>query len=768
MNWSIRLQKKELLLLAVLGILSLALPLRIFTLVFTNCCNAPAVDEVSVLPILSTIFENKEHLSWLSVLRECDVGSVNLLPTILFDFMLASCVSYDVRVQLASGILLHFGAALTLGSSLPARYGKFVKFVYSAFYIILAATTSLSTIYFNGQTCVTSGLASFFLAISIASACKSRDSWLWTALLSLSILFLSFFGRFYFYSTVLCLVSGFVLSANSLNFRNLVIATIPGTLVCFLLMKPTGYTTSFGFAADRTIGTLGLALSNGFADTVSPFPESLMLGTIAIVAGLFVLFAITFLKLERAGMMAPICLGTFGLISIFSVTVFRTSIFAWYAGCSMNVWLALIGIATIGFVETTNCLTSRNERLHLEVARSGFALIVVSILIFALRSDLSYADKDYFRRTHAPATESAMRNYEYAPTIAEQYVSPGTYCGLTHPASPLLSKLAPILKKFHWSACSANQTWLLQGDFLFPTVSITNGPTSSGIAWIDGLKVNRKKSWDAPEHLNLRLGKDDLITWKVLVPSKARQVNFVTDLFSTNPGPESKTTIQIHQSSNVTGWSETIKAQKRWQNVDVDLSQYAGTEIQIMLKYNCANSPKVDFLVSKQPRIILKGVESEPKSVSKIPCNLSTSPMFPHLKASDLQLPDSNTPAWDSFGLKPLASKKCEYRIIAPFAKQTFNQNLSIPVKDYNFLCLDLQQTGVGMHFCCIQLTVNGSRIENIFLPISTKFHRVEHAVDLKHYSFEPGDLITGVTIFPTYHQPEGTIFFKSLRFARK
>jgi hypothetical protein len=253
--------------------------------------------------------------------------------------------------------------------------------------------------------------------------------------------------------------------------------------------------------------------------------DGLLKPLVALVLGVFGIFGLLFgatinwrQKQVSLACIYALLVAFSGLISAAAVSVFRSSLSAWYCVFTIPLWICIAQLMVTFLVRSKN---SENTRWQLFVETFFSIAILSAILILTVSSNRSYLDKDPYQYSHSLSAESSIRNYFRAPTYSEL-----------------------LLFRFHnsdvrrmWDmgqfvserklSCSANrQIWTMQGDFILENVNLM-GVDSGRPFWV---KANGKEGEVlSPEHLSLAMPLKSLSIWKLDLPKTIQEANLVLE-----------------------------------------------------------------------------------------------------------------------------------------------------------------------------------------------------------------------------------------------
>lgn len=502
------------------------------------------------------------------------------------------------------------------------------------------------------------------------------------------------------------------------------------------------------------INSVGRCFANRIGQTSEPLLLSEVAGWLCL-ASIVLLAVVAPLNRATAKYSGAIGLLCFGLASLWMTSLFRTGIAPWYAGFAVYVWIGVLALAALCVSSDFSEKTSAKKNLI-------FKLIGVSVFLTCaglyLASNIKIHDKDFWAETRTEVSDSTVRNYLIAPTYSERTLFLGHIGDF-----PRFVKVAKVLNERCWSACSHNQKWSLQGDFILPTVNVKTSSASQKACWIHDSNVGAKKPFCSPEHLNLFLAAGTTLEWHLNVPERA-----VSAMLNTAGKLKTPCTLTIRRAGNQI-FSKTLNGLEK---VTVDLASCVGSEIDVLFQSASPSEPAV----FEHPVVSLR-LERDyvSKSGQSIPSNTEQSPFFPKSNELDIVLPTTDSTSWQEADLVRSSTVKslCQWKVRGSQPKLTLKTKVSVSPVEYSHFVFNLQVAeSVPMpRAACIGFVVNDSQFVQKLVPLLPDGRMHGYSYELRLLELEPGDRITGFEVLPVYVRKPDELFdftMGDIRFAKK
>jgi len=384
----------------------------------------------------------------------------------------------------------------------------------------------------------------------------------------------------------------------------------------------------------------------------------------------------------------------YSLVNIYQISLFRKGLAPWYAGQFIFFWIGLSGISLRFFsraIEPGEKTITKARWLF--YAWGSMSLTTLGYFYF--NSNITFDDKSFYMRAHAPVSASCLRNYRSAPTYCEQSLflwEPGQL--------EYLKKLAEPLERHRLSVFSKRQRWTLQGDFILENVRLVQAPSVPSIFWTEGLSVVPGKSSDY-HHLNLFLHSPNSIEWELTLPKNLQRANFYSAVAISPEAPREgiadgvnfEVKIQEKGQPYQVYYSKYMSPdQRNWEPFSLSLDQFAGKTVIVQLTTNALGNNAHDWAMYRYPFVdLILDDDFENNKISEEPnrpTNTDISPAFFAFRHSDLALRPS---IQDKFtDIVPYLGKIGETEITGWIIRADSSLNLEVPkatrLQDFSFI----------------------------------------------------------------------------------
>lgn len=503
----------------------------------------------------------------------------------------------------------------------------------------------------------------------------------------------------------------------------------------------------FNFAG--VLDLLGRLLLNDTVTICSASKTAQLIGGLAIIlAGLLLGLLYKYrTEVSRARVVTALSLILYGLGSAYILAVFRATIAPWYVSMTSLFWSGLC----ILLVESWSLLARKGLRHSKLLAIYSLIAAVSSLTLVLLYSltNFSYRDKDWFRRSHSPSSQSVMRQYQTAPTYGIAALTAGELVDY----ETVMSSLATIYKH-GWVANRPHQSCSLQGDFVLAKVAVNQPLDRPGLIWIEDRDLAKSAHWDVPEHLNAYLPQSASIIWQVDVPLATSMAQLTTavalPVVTSGASGDHKLQLQIRDADNQILLSNMdFNALKDWSSINIDLTQWRGRRIsiaitaakgEIVLRY-----PEVRFVLSQV-------LAPKPDTY---PSNVQGSEFYPKQTDQDLVFVSSDAALWHFNGLEQVDKEPNVFTQKSTSPSMIYAPALDIDIAKFSHFCIGVAvPNSLTSHNLCVQLTRNNADIVQFIIPLLRSDKMQNYSYDLKLCGFKYGDRITGLTVMPVYIQP--------------
>ncbi len=423
----------------------------------------------------------------------------------------------------------------------------------------------------------------------------------------------------------------------------------------FLILNPQQgpYPTEHFYNFSIILPSLGWPLVNNFE--LAQAVRRGVIGWILLIAGL-VIFLITHGRKALPQAAPGLMLLLFFFLHLLQLAVFRAELHYWYAGSFILPWIALAGFAFIAFNELT-------EKQAADAGTRGYSRIATVwgigffyiLGFFFLSSNLSYRDKSFFLEARSPVAASCLRSYANAPTLCHEMV-------VRFPAHQKMWELGESLRQRGLGIFSPKQNWSLQGDFILEGVRVVEDSSAPDIIWTDHGGKKQIPFTDY-QHLNLFLHSPNKIEWNISLPSGIKNAIFesavtispAAPLRSLSDGLVFEISIKENGISEKVFSQYLLPNQRDWLPVKIDLTAYAGKNIDIILASNPLANVIDDWGVWRYPQINFE-MDSPPlptQARNIHPENTDLHENFPNVSPVDLLFAARQIDSWSYHDMQP-------------------------------------------------------------------------------------------------------------------
>ncbi len=739
-------------------------------LIVSTGANNICVDYAAFVHVVDKVLTGQYH--WLSIFSDSFIRTHMVLFPVLVHTAIAYTTHWDVTSELYVGMAFHAMRAVLLADLIAGRSSdKWHRCAVMGVVASLVFAMSQTCIMIYGEASIAIGLCLLGFTFALWSLCKYGRTPRGLMLMSAGgILSCYSFGNVVpcwttlFLAIFLLPARGWTHHWNSKKLRKngdsdgepSDIGFFVNRKVAFgywLLGTVVSLLPYYVFLSQRSIAnpeltkTFGLfepsfliqALGRPFAKNMGMVYGQLSGADTATWILLGMVVALTVLSLVyklRINRVTKTCvlLFAYGLVSIWSVGVFRTHIAPWYASMAMYCWLAVVGVCASNMTRAFNDdfgavgSSSFGYKARLILGFSG-ALGLGTVVVLYLLTNLSYRDKQFFLTARAPVSAEYLRSYETAPTFLESSI-------FSNDGRPdRILSFANSLAKNDLCVFAPRQTHALQGQFALANVSIESVPGSKRVIWLEGQNTRRRTSWRDYHHLNLAVPDGNIVDWKFAVPGDAKEAVFETAVtsFSDPAGGCVKKTAKVVSTVSVVSTttpyslnhsdensarvassgsaSYVTMCDDNWKPVRLNLLPYRGKSITLRLAsqsqgnlYNgyCDDRDCIpSSVLYKYPRINLTVGEDKPAvEIQKIrPSNTDLSADFPRNYVHQLELPAFDSKSWKSVALGLPEDKSAELQAkswILPEQKR-------LDIGDFDYIVVQAQPLP-GKTWCSIKL----------------------------------------------------------------
>jgi hypothetical protein len=398
---------------------------------------------------------------------------------------------------------------------------------------------------------------------------------------------------------------------------------------------------------------------------------------------------------------------------------------------------------------------------------------------------LSYEDKSFYLASRSPVSAACLRHYRVAPTYCEQYVfqwQPGRYPGS-------LATLARPLERNGLSVFAPRQQWTLQGEFVLPTVRVSQAANSPGTFWtpnpagsslIGRLAWARERLWawlsnGGPpaayrrlpwwhhKHLDLNMPAHASVAWTVHVPSQVALAEFRSAVAIRSISPDIPTTtgmgleVSVQREGDAAAKvvaSEFVPAGSRqWTPVRILLTDYAGQTITLGLSALGEAAGAPEWGVFRYPTIYLTlppGAPAVPEE-SVRPSNTDLAPYAPQPTEADFRFNLLETDMWMLSGIAPAPGVPGSWVVSeAPFLD--YNGPLNACAADYSAIYFEVAvPPEILPRQALVYYRLNGdaSSWNRLGVPLLADGDLHAYTYELKLLELNPRDRLTDIRLDP-------------------
>jgi hypothetical protein len=511
---------------------------NIISIISSTGANNPSNDYLRFAQLIGRILDGTYN--WQNYFRDTFYNGHCLALLVLVWLAVVKLADWNVYVEMYIGIalfalelcLLH--AAFTCHADFPRSLFRPLRLRWLLWPLLAALVFAVSqiSIFTFGGLALQMGLDQIGIALGIWGLIRFPRRWFGIGLMALggAIATLSWSGGIMAWPM-------FLIGLILLKFRQVLhysawlavglLVSLP--YVVFMVLQPTPVAIKTArivsvLNLQYIASAIGQPFVNGIGMNFTPtFRAELYggLGILLCLVGMLILWVRRSAPLLTQSVPA-VMLISYGLLSIWQISVFRNTLAPWYTTPAITFWIGLLGLA---YTIVGNCRYSPLEGAWVEKTIRlidpvwGLTVLVALGLLYAT-SNVSYEDKTFHLASRSPASAACLRNYQTAPTYCEGYLF---QWGVGSPSA--VSALAQPLERHHLSVFAPRQQWTLQGDFILSNVHINEKRYVPGIVWSAGLTAS-PTPWSSYKHLNLFLHTPNAISWTFTLPPNVKQADF--------------------------------------------------------------------------------------------------------------------------------------------------------------------------------------------------------------------------------------------------
>lgn len=764
----------------VLGLLPVA---HIYFLIAFTCSNSLAHDYQNIVPTVAAMSE--PGYNWHNLVNDTSMGPHCLLSSIILHYCSAHLTDWNARYELYFGAFLAVLRVVLLVDCVGGRWDRLSKWVLLTSFLWLSFGTTICSTLLFGNPCVSAGIGLLGYSAGIWGLTRSKNKKLSLSLVLIGGFVSASFGQFWTlatWSTFLLAIVFCKTRQTSYYVVWLLGCAVSALELAGMAQRPSDFHPRINFVG--FINVLGRNFTNDIGSNCTPILQSEIVG----IVGLALLIVVGALNLRNRTplpkLAVPAALAGFGLLGAMIISMSRDAIAPWYSLFAMHFWMGLLAASTVLFQELPQ---PKKSPSFIRFAPHFFALIPFLIAFgLYLQTNISYKDKDFFRRTHAPCSESAARYFWTAPTYGELALFAGQVGDIR-----VWHSLCDPLWRHNWAAFAPHQQWSLQGDFLLSSVTVTEQKEAESVKWIDGTKLSRKRHWDDPEQLNLALDLRNSVSWEVSLPQQTTGASLKTAVISAANKNKERTTSNEAAFFTITiselpeksrgpleckVFERSYRVGRSWSSVGIPLSPHAGRRLRIRFHGSPSASEKVAVLAYPTIEVDLKK-ELRTRTQSRLlevrPSNTELSPVFPAFNANDIVFIADDDSLFRKEGLHAIGKTvdgAVNYKLDeVAIPSLTLAPSISVSPRDYSHFVVEIGASSeVYPRLICLQVVINGTNLKQVLIPMLFDDNLHKYSYDLKLLELESNEAITGLKLLPTYLDKTGECKVRSIRFIRK
>ncbi len=567
---------------AVSLVLALVSPLRMAWIVFTVGENNLSNDYVGRAPIVVALLEG--HYPLASLFSDTWIwGGHSWLGLLPIYWTEARWFAWDLRVELGLGLCLTALKVALVWCMASAFTTSAARWAILPVLTTLAFSASNVTSFTFGESVLQMQLAQVALAagalaatrladrpglrVTLLAGCGLLASWSWGG----GVLAWPVFAVALFAAGERSVRRWAVLPA--------VAALALSQYVWFLLVAPNpSVVKSPGLRGLLgVLGLLGRPFANGTGLDFGPRRSAIVFGAAGLVLAAASVWSARHAMRQRIAALAFLA---WGLLLAFQIGFFREGITPWYIAPMTVFWLALA------------VLLAAAPR---PIAVAGFATIVSGLVY----SNRTWEDKSFYLPSRAPASAACLREWRTAPPGCHARVFQWGENGYRKDELALLGEL---LERHGLSVFGPRRTYLLQGDVAVGRVG-TDPSKAAAFLSRDGRTPGDPDDF---HRLDLVLGPDAAVTWRVDLPPHLKSARFETRVSASRDDPMLARGARVEV---VNGAGEPVDARALVpaggrESLSLDLEAFAGKTVTLKLTAEEAEGGKP--LVLEAPRIELR------------------------------------------------------------------------------------------------------------------------------------------------------------------
>jgi hypothetical protein len=751
----------------VLGLLPI---LHITIILITTGTNNISADNLLTVPLINQVLNGSYQ--WRNYLHDTFINGHVQAWDILIQILSAYLAHWNVFTLLYLGIVLGIIKLILLYDAFTLFFQNSKKYLlFPILSALIFSTSQISTFEFDWYTIMVN-LSQLGLVFGIWGLVRFSERWRGVLLMAMGGIVASWSS-----GSGPLVWPTFLIGLILLNYRRVthyvvwiitaVLTTFPYLYYTIIKSNPNPYDTPLPkinlFKFKLIVQSVGWPFAQSFSHEMA-YSRGLI-GWALCFIGLGILLSGRFNKKNLAPLAPGLMLIVYSIFNIWQISIFRDELTPWYASYFMVFWIGLLGLAFTMWMNRERKPTKITSLSKVVFFFTPFwsVIFIVSLLLFYLTSNLSYADKSYFLQFRSPASNSCLRNYKTAPTYCEWYLYSWQ---LDHIEE--LFQMAESLERHHLSVFAPHQQWTLQGDFILDNVRLHKTPGISDIFWTADSSNIPTPFYDY-RHLNLFLHSPNYIDWTMTLPQNLKQAVFHSAIAISKLAPnEPQADGVIFEVSvepqgkprEILYGKQVLADQRDWQPFSIPLTEYAGRTITLRLSSNPGNNITHDWAMYRYPFIDVELNPTEAmdkdQKIEIRPSNTDLSPMIAVPTPNDLQFDVDNPQLWKTARMKLTTEQTSsgDSWIVRKDPIMEYNQAMNVCLADYTHFYVkmaasqDINNRAVQFYYK-LNNQNDFDEAHSIMVPILADDKMHEYTYDIKLMEQNSQSRLTGIRLDP-------------------
>lgn len=755
---------------------------HILYLIDTATANCLSHDYAQIVPLVGNIATS--GYNWANFISDSSVGPHCLAPSIITHFLLGSVTNWNAQAELYFGTFLIFLRCLIFVDCMPKTESIWTKLFFLTGLLTLNFGTCCTSTLLFGNPCISASIGWIFFAIGLWAILKLESkSIIAKALMLIGGLVCASYGKLptlltWGLYTVAARVAGV---KSKINY--ILLALGAGLSIAQVLsMKVTSLEGTYGIRPRIFINVLGRSFTNNTGLTTQPIRQGEIVCLMLFVFLLLVSYGLwkNRANINIKSLAVPFTLLAYGLVGSAAISFGRDYVGSWYSQFAVLCWTGLLGASAV-------LMFAR------PLPKPFLAVAIMPYLfcsILYLQTNIEHRDKDFYRRVHAPSSESMLRHAAIAPTFAESAI----FATEVGDVDQVKIMSAPLLKR-HWSIFAPAQVWRLQGDFLLPLVTLHEQDGKPRTSWILDKSTRHTQDFRTPEHLNLCIANGNSVDWQAYIPNNLAKADLETaiaamagegskstdgkcriSIFELKPETKTETLLESHDLQVTPDFSSVKISLLPYQNKLIKISFIGVPVSQESEQQTVFKHPLIRLDFTDAYKLTTDNPTQRPGTLA-VPSNTEKSEYFPHFSSSDLVF----TPTHQNWKTTALIAdqKKTDGSMVATGGErpsidincaQKTKQGLQFPkLGDFSDICLEIAKPADDPYrLVCIQLTLDNNHLTQAVIPLLKDGDKHTYSYETRLFGQPPESQITGIKILPTYLQTSGNVNIYNFRLVRK